>query len=294
MSDQGYLVFSSRIKEAYVTLSNTEKKVADYMLKYPQDVVHSTARDIAQAVGVSPATVVRFCRACDFSGLTELKLSLKREHFVLSDQRASLQYGDVKQSDPVSVVKEKVLGYHNMIIHEMLSSWNEDAYSLAVDALLNAPRILIFGEGGSRCTAICLFHILTDLGFPCETYMDSVFEIMKVGSLRENDVVIGITYTGRLRTTVDSLKLAKLRGATTIGLIGHLDSPIMEYVDIPLHTTKLTKDYYDLALSIRVSEISVIEILTTFLSMRLNRPITNTTGKDHVVSIRRISPGEPY
>jgi len=288
MSNSSCLIFTARLKDAYPSLSDMEKCVADYMLKNPEGMVNATARDIADACGVNTATVIRFCKSCGFSGLSELKMSLRREYVVPDEGTTSTKYLDVMKNDSISIIRQKVLGYHNLIISNMLSDWNLDAYSLAVDALIQAKRVLIIGEGGSRCSAICLFHILTNLGLSCETYMDSVFEIMRVGSLEENDVVIGITFTGRLRNTVDSLKLAKERHATTIGLVGYLHSPIMDYVDILLNTTKIKKGYYDSALSIRVSEIAVIEILSTLLAMRLDRPIEPTTDPHHVVSIRRI------
>lgn len=101
-------------------------------------------------------------------------------------------------------------------------------------------------------------------------------------------MVIGITFTGRLRNTVENLKLAQERNTTTIDLVRYLHSPIMAYVDILLNTTKIKKGYFDSALSICVSEIAVIEFLSTFLAMRLDRPIESTTGPHYVVSIRRI------
>lgn len=288
MPNQSYLIFSTRITEAYPKLSPMEKQLADYMLENPQLLSEATIRSVADAAGVSTATVVRFCRVCGFSGFTDLKLCIGREYAISRDADKAQKYTDVKKSDSVAMVRKKVLGYHNMIVNDMLSGWNEDAYTLATEALLKANRILIFGEGGSRSSVLCLFHILSNLGLNCETYMDSVFEIMKVGTVREGDVVIGITYTGRLRNTVESLKLAKERGATTIGLVGYLHSPVMKYVDIVLNTTKLTKDYYDSALSIRVSEMLIIEILAMLLAVNLHKTIEPTTARDHVISIRRI------
>lgn len=285
MAEQSYLILTTRIQDAYSRLSDSERRLADFVLDSPHRVMEATARELAEASGVSTATVIRFCHACGFSGFTELKLCIRREDSVSEDNK---KYTEVQEDDTISTVRRKILGYHTLIVNDMLLGWNEAAYSLAVEALVKAKRILIFGEGGSRCSAMCMFHILVNLGLPCETYMDSVFEIMKVGSLEEGDVVIGVTYTGRLRNTVDSLKLAKQRGATTIGLVGYLDSPVMDYVDVVLNTTRLTKDYYDSALSIRVSEMLVIELLSTLLAMKLDRPISPTISPDHVVSIRRI------
>lgn len=135
-------------------------------------MVNATARDIADACGVSTATVIRFYKSCRFSGLSELKMSLRREYVVPDDGTTSTKYLDVMKNDSISIIRQKVLGYHNLITNNMLSDWNFDAYSLALDALIQAKRILIIGKSGCRCSAICPFHILTNLGLPCETYID--------------------------------------------------------------------------------------------------------------------------
>ena len=288
MTDNLYLLFSSHVREAYPKLTKSERMIADWLLEDPGRVLDATARSISETLGLSPATVVRFCRNCGFYGLADLKLSVQKERKALSDKTELGKYLSVRADDPVSVVREKVLGYHNRIVNEMMSGWNEKAYEYAAEAIVSAGRVIVMGEGGSRSTAVGLFHILTNMGVNCELYSDPVFEIMKVGTLKEGDAAIGISFTGRLRDTVQSMKLAKEQGAVTIGFVGYPDSPIMKYVDIPLTTTKLSKDYYDSALSIRVSEFVAMEILCTLISMRLERPMGPTTAREHIVSIRRI------
>lgn len=288
MAGKRYLIFTTRVREHYDDMSVSERKVADHILKDPSGILRSSTREIAEAAGVSTATVVRFCRSCGFSGMAELKLILRKEYLALDGGNEKIMYSDVSPDDPIAIVRQKILGYHNMIISDMLQGWNEEAYVHAVDEIASANRILICGEGGSRATALILFHILNNMGIECETYMDSVFEIVKADKLREGDVIIGVTYTGRLRNTIESFEVAKKHGTTTIALVGYTDSPIIKYTDLVLNTTKLTKGFYDSALSIRVSELAAIELLLTLLALKQNRTMEATSSPDHVVSIRRV------
>lgn len=292
MADQKYLLFKARLKKSIPALSPAERRVGDYILNHPERVLNGTVRTIAEDVQVSTATVVRFCHSCGFEGLTDLKLSLRREQKELLETEQPAKFFDVRKDDSLHLVKQKILGYHNMIIQNMLSDWNEEAYTFAADAIANAEKVLIMGEGGSRSSALNLFYVLSNLGVVCETYMDSVFEIMKVGQLTERDVAIGVTYTGRLRNTIESLRAAKERGATTIGLIGISDSPVVPYVDIFLNTTKLDKDYYDSALSVRISENLVIEILAMLIAIRLDKAIVPAVSDKHIISTRRVKDTE--
>lgn len=287
MKQNRYLLFSSRIRQNYEKLTVSERRIADYMLSDPHAFLSATARSIAEELSISAATVIRACRAFGFDGFAEMKLIIRRDETEWNTKDGS-KYVDVKIGDKIAVVREKVLGYHNMIINDMMSGWNEQAYDFAADAIINAKRIIVIGEGGSKCTAMCLFHIFTSIGLPCEMYNDPVFEIMKIGSLQPGDVAIGITFTGRLRDTVDSLSVAKKCGATTISFTGFPESPVTDVTDIIITTTRINKDYYDSAISIRVSEMMAAEILSTLVAMRLSRPIEPTISKEHVVSVRRI------
>ena len=288
MPDHSFLLFSSRVREAYPKLTKSERIIADWLMADPRRVLDATARSISETLDLSPATVVRFCRNCGWYGLADLKISVQKEWKLLSESGKSNRYLEVHPDDSVSLVREKVLGYHNRIINDMMAGWNERAYEDAAEAITAAKRIVVMGAGGSRCTAIGLFHILTNLGLNCEIYSDSVFEIMKIGTLQEGDVAIGVSFTGRLRDTVQSMKLAQEQGAVTIGIVGDLESPLVRYANILLNTTKLTKDYYDSALSIRISEFVVMEILCALISTRMEQSLGPTTAREHVVSIRRI------
>lgn len=280
-----FLVFESKLRDVFEKLTSTEQKIARYVLDNPLEVVHATSEQLAKATGVSTATVIRFAQSCGFSGLTDLKISLRREVEIAKDPA---MLSGVKPDDTTAMIKRKVMGYHNLVINSMLSNWNEAAYQMAVDELLKARRILIIGEGGSRSSAICLLDICTQLNLQCEVCNDSVFEIMKVGNMDSRDVIVGMSYTGRLRNTIDSLKLARSRDITTIGFVGVMDSPIIPYVDILLNTNMMEKEYYSSALSVRVSELAVIEVLYTMLSVRLGKFSENNSVSNEFVDIRRV------
>ena len=287
MAENSYLIFSSRIREVYASLTRKERIIADYMLNNPEQIFNATAEEIGNATDSSAATVIRFCRTCGFNGLPELKLSLKRENRTMDPRPDRTIDPSFHAKDKASLIKQRVLGYHNMVINTMMSDWNLEAYDRAVDAILNAKRILLLGEGGSRSSCLNLFYVLLNLGFNCEVYLDSIFEIMKVNTLGKDDVVIAITYSGRVRTTVESLELARSNGVTTIGLTAYLDSPIMNYVDIVLNTSSIYKDYPTSEISGRISEIIVIEILTTLLSVNGKLPNADRV-EDPAVAKRRI------
>ena len=67
------------IQERRDSLSPTEQKIADYILKNTPKVVHFTVKDLAGASDVSEATVIRMCQHVGFTGFWPLRTALTAE-----------------------------------------------------------------------------------------------------------------------------------------------------------------------------------------------------------------------
>jgi len=65
-----------RIRSTYDSLSNAERKVADYLLDNMENVFNLPISALAQEAGVSKVAWVRFCKAIGFDGLKDLKKAL--------------------------------------------------------------------------------------------------------------------------------------------------------------------------------------------------------------------------
>jgi DNA-binding MurR/RpiR family transcriptional regulator len=66
----------NRITLVYPTLSRTERQVADFVLSNPLAFTRTPISHITTKSGASAPTIMRFCRAAGFKGLTDLKLSM--------------------------------------------------------------------------------------------------------------------------------------------------------------------------------------------------------------------------
>ena len=65
-----------RIQSIYDSLSNAEKKVADYFMNNIENVFNKPIAQLAQEAGVSKVAWVRFCKDIGFDGLKDLKKAL--------------------------------------------------------------------------------------------------------------------------------------------------------------------------------------------------------------------------
>ena len=85
-----------RIQSIYDSLSNAEKKVADYFLDNIEDVFNKPIAQLAQEAGVSKVAWVRFCKDIGYDGLKDLKKALFAQIREKSDDNAADPFSDVR------------------------------------------------------------------------------------------------------------------------------------------------------------------------------------------------------
>ena len=68
--------FMQKIEETYHSLTKVEKKVADYVLQNPRQVLFMSITDLADACQVGETSVYRFCRTMNLPGYQEFKMQL--------------------------------------------------------------------------------------------------------------------------------------------------------------------------------------------------------------------------
>lgn len=257
------VLFESTIKSKYKAMTTNEKKIADYMVSHPEAVLTATTQSIREAVGVSTATVVRFCRTCGYTGFVDLKNSLNREYYALNNMKVP---ENGKAPESFRLIQQKAIGYHTLVIARCLNQCRHEEFEKAVEAIVQAKHIILSGAGGGKGSTLCLYDLLSQMGFPCSVYFDSVFEISELGRMSPSDVLIVISYTGRLQNAIANAKVAREKGATVISLTSNMRNSLAEHSDILLSTDSLDQEHFDSSLSARMAELAVIGLLCTLLS----------------------------
>lgn len=245
-------------------LSTTERKVADYLLAHPSDVIYLSITEMAANCGVSDATVVRLCKRLGMHGYQELKVSLAQ------DIVSPLEYihEAVSAVDSCGDVLAKVFQTTAQALHYTARIVNRQQLELAVDALEKARRIVIFGLGNSAAVAKDMQHKLLRLGMIATAYDDNHLQRIVCTCLDQGDVGVCISHSGSSRDVVDAARLARNNGATVISMTGVGRSPLSETADIRLETASQETQYHILALASRIAQYTLIDTIYTCLALR--------------------------
>ena len=68
--------YITKIRSAYNQFTKAEKKVADYILANPRQVLFMSISDLAEACDVGDTSVFRFCKTMNVKGYQEFKMML--------------------------------------------------------------------------------------------------------------------------------------------------------------------------------------------------------------------------
>ncbi|MBQ2105618.1 MAG: MurR/RpiR family transcriptional regulator, partial [Lachnospiraceae bacterium] len=65
--------FLEEIRGKYDTLSTVQKRIADYLFTYPEEVCFQSLKEVSESLGVTEVTVLRFAKKVGVGSFVELK-----------------------------------------------------------------------------------------------------------------------------------------------------------------------------------------------------------------------------
>ena len=254
-----------RIRSVYSTLAPAERRVADFIFDNYKQVIYMSVTQLAEAVGVGDATVIRFCQNAGFRGYQELKLVLARD---LVEPSEDLSEG-VTADDSLSTMAKKVGYASRNALEDTMKMLDLQELDRAISALVQARRIQFYGVGPSGLTALDAKYRFLRLGLLCDAVADSHIQMMSAAVLDERDVVMGISISGSTKDVVQVVNKAKERGATTICVTAYARSPLANEADIKLITASVETPLGSGSLRSKIAQLHILDLLYTGVAMRL-------------------------
>lgn len=244
------------IQGAYDNLRKSEKLVADFILQHPADVVDSTMAQAAEKMTVSEPTLNRFCKALNYSGFNEFKLTLAQQ---LAADEYFTSY-EIDPNDSIQILTEKVFDTTISEILNIRSQLNQELLERAIEALANAKRIEFFAFGGSAPVAMDAQHKFFRLKIPSSCISDPHIQFMSANSLNKDDVVVAISHSGTTSALVDTVKTVRSFNACVIGLMPS-GTPLSKECDISLEIDVGDSARLNSPITSRLAYMAIIDVL---------------------------------
>ncbi|MFO7154053.1 MAG: MurR/RpiR family transcriptional regulator [Caldicoprobacter oshimai] len=254
-----------KIRSVYNSLTKAEKKVADYVLENPEEVIYLSITELSERCNTGETTIVRFCRRIGLSGFQEFKLNLAKD--VIKPETSI--HENVSFDDPIDIQVQKITNENVQAIANTTKLLSLEEVERAVDAIVKARKIDFYGVGASGYTALDAKYKFMRLGLNVDANLDAHIQAISAANLKEGDVAVGISFSGSTKDTVATCQLAKKSGATVICITNYARSPITTVADIVLLTSAKETPLRSGALTSKIAQLHVLDILYTAVAIRL-------------------------
>ena len=268
---------TQKISAAIDEMRKSERKVAEYVLANPADIIHMRIVDLATRAAVSEPTVVRFCRAIGCDGFQDFKLSLAQQ------LASSPSFGQiaVTDTDPISDFTYKVFDSTIDTLLQVRDKLNAEHLDQAVTALCKANRVEFYGFGASGAVAADAQHKFFRLQLATAAHSDHHIQNMSAMSMQPDDVVVAISQSGRTKALLHSMDMVKQMGGIVIGLAPS-HSPVIKNATIPIEVDVEEDIEIYTPLSSRIAHLVIIDVLAIGVAQRKGPAL-----QDHLFKLKQ-------
>ncbi len=252
--DRGSL---SVISNALPKLRGAHEKVARFILNAPNETIDMTITELGSRVGVSEASIVRFAKSLGYSGFHALKIRLAED--IVSPM--AIVHEDLKPDDTPATAVQKAMTVGLRSLEDTSRILDSATLEATIEAVCGANQIVFFASGNSSPIAMDLNFRLTKIGLHSRFSTDSTLQEMQAALMSAADVAVGISHTGSSKDTVHALNVAKARGAKTICITNHSDSPLTRNADLCLFTATRISHFREERLDSNLTMLALTEAL---------------------------------
>ena len=260
------------IERQYASFSKGQKNIAKYLEENFDRAAFMTAAKLGKTVGVSESTVVRFASELGFDGYPGMRKALQE---MIRTRSTSVQR--IKVAKDVMGTKDVLATILHWDMEKLRSTADEtsrDEFAAAVKAISGARRIYILGTRSSKSLSVFMGFYLNllfeNVKVIDDTSISEIFEQML--RVTDEDVVIGISFPRYSTRTVKTLKFARDRMATVIGITDNGDSPIAKVSEIKLLAKSNMVSFVDSL----VAPLSLINALIVALGSEAGDKLSTT------------------
>lgn len=226
--------FSQLITVNYKQLTKSEKRIANYLRKNQEESAFLAAGEIADRLGLSEATLVRFARTLGFNSYPAMR-QLLQEAFrrrVTHSARLRGRLEDLRQGGDIF---ERLVVSEIDYLTQALETVDRQALQKSVELLRGCEHIFVFGGGPSISLVNLLELRLRRFGRQVVPLTSSGREVLEpLMLMKKNDLLFMICFFDITATQQLVLDYANEVGCPVILLTDTLGSIIGDQADVVL------------------------------------------------------------
>ena len=256
----------TKLKTLTSSFTANEKQIADYIIKNPVVIKEYSSQQLAQVIGVSQSSIVKFTQKLGYKGYPALKLALVEASNVSKPQQSL--HGDISLKDNIEQLAEKLLLSKVNVLKETLQINELSHIEQAVNCILSANRILISGIGASGLVAKDFCFKLQKIGLAAVSEASGHSQLAYSATFTKGDLVIGISESGNTAEVIAVAEKAHQQGAKVLAITGVNKTKLRKFSDVTLSTIAESSEIRLSSILARTSQELIIDTLFIALTQK--------------------------
>ena len=201
----------------------------------------------------------------------------------LREQNKKTQQKEIARSDSLEEIIEKVTYLNIISLEETKELLDVQVLRACVDLVRRAKVIYLFGLGASLCAAKDAYLKFLRLNKLCIINEDWHSQLVQSFNATAQDAALVFSYSGATAEVIECMKNLKHRGTPVIAITRCVRSPVSELADYRLYTSAAESLFRSGAMSSRMSQLNVVDILFTALANADYDQSVDQLSRTHIV-----------
>lgn len=270
-----------KLREASKAFTPTEKEIAAQILDNPSLVENLSIHDLAKKTFASPSTIVRMCHHTGYSGYKEFRKAVISE-LVLREQNKKIEQRELGHSNSLEDIVETITYKNIMSLEDTKNLVDLEVMRQCISLIQNARIVYMFGMGASLCAAKDAYLKFLRLNKLCFVNEDWHSQLIQARNATKDDLGIVFSYSGNTVEVVECMKALKQNHTPIIAITRCVSSPVSELADQKLYTTANESLFRSGAMSSRISQLNIVDILYTALTSDHYDSSLNQLSRTHI------------
>ena len=249
-------MLKAKIQSLLPQLSESERKIVQYIETQPINVKDLTSTKLAQELDISQSTVIRFTQKLGYENFRGFLADL---HLVTANDQDFTQ--DVTKEESMSISISRVLTQYLDVINMTHNDNDVDLIEQAATMIMKARKIMLFGRANNDF--FCEYFQIQLLRYHMQAFFDrdthNSFYIMS--QMNEEDVLIVISESGETFEVQQILAVARQKKVKILAITGKAKSSLAAMADHVLYTVTFKQETRITTNVIRVSQLFLIDII---------------------------------
>jgi len=225
------MLYEEQIRRERGGMSKSFARLADFLLDSYVEASFMTASELAQALNLDAATVVRFSQGLGYKGYPELQREIRQR---VKDDLLIRPLVSADSSTIAGMAANAMIEIARDLEQTRISL-DTTALEVLVERIGQARRIIILADAPAQPAAYNLIYFLEQGGFPTYVARSGTMDLARtVHTATPQDLLLAVDIAGHTPYIANALRELQSRGIPTAAMVGAASLPSARAVDVVL------------------------------------------------------------